>query len=447
MVRRKRVDLKRVYIALTVIAVLVWIAVGLLVAKGPQPEITVPAENLFKVGPLKVSNTLLTSWLAMIFLVVFSFLATKSMKLLPGGFQNFVESVVGYVFDQVVDIAGEDNGRKFFAVTATFFFFIIVANWSGLLPFFNAIGKTDDVGHEIFAQLASSSPSQLTLGSDGKYTELKKFGAAKSDKSSGVVLTKNGAKAVEFDVRIGDTPGEALDRYVVFLAKSLAGFSPKQSLDVAGPANPADVKAAYALLGTADAKGTAASAPRLLTEAPTESGEHALKSPVLGQSFGGVSFADSQKLTVVVPFFRSPASDVNTTLALGIASFLIVEFWGFQAFGFGYLKKFFNFTSPINVFVGLLELLSEFIRIISFAFRLFGNIFAGEVLVLMLTFLMPFLFVDIIYGLELFVGFIQAAVFALLTLVFAVMAVESHGDEDHETHGGSPESAEAHHPT
>ena len=440
--------MKRVYIALGVIAVLVWIAVGLLVAKGPQPEITVPPETMFKLGFLKVSNTLLTSWLAMIFLVVFSFLATKSMKLLPGGFQNFVESVVGYVYDQIIEIAGEENGRKFFAVTATFFFFIIVANWSGLIPIFNSIGKTDDVGHEIFAQIASSKPQDITLGPDGTYTEGKRFAGAKSQKSSGIVLTKNGAKAVDFSVRVGDTPGEALDRYVVFLAKNFAGFAPQQSLDNAGPANPADVKAAYALMGTVDAKGTAANAPRLVTEPPSEAGEHPVASPALGKTFGGVNFDDSQKMTLVASFFRSPASDVNTTLALGIASFFIVEFWGFQALGLGYLKKFFNFTSPINVFVGLLELLSEFIRIISFAFRLFGNIFAGEVLVLMLTFLMPFLFVDIVYGLELFVGFIQAAVFALLTLVFAVMAVEHHDEgEHHETHAEPAGTGDAQHHT
>ena len=118
----------------------------------------------------------------------------------------------------------------------------------------------------------------------------------------------------------------------------------------------------------------------------------------------------------------------------------MIEFWGIQSLGLGYLKKFFNLNGIMS-FVGILELLSEFIRIISFAFRLFGNIFAGEVLILMLTFLLPFLLVDIIYGLELFVGFIQAAVFALLTLVFASMAVESH-DEDHDGH--HEEGAEAH---
>ena len=108
-----------------------------------------------------------------------------------------------------------------------------------------------------------------------------------------------------------------------------------------------------------------------------------------------------------------------------------------RSLGLGYLKKFFNFSGVIPAFVGILELLSEFIRIISFAFRLFGNIFAGEVLILMLTFLLPFLIVDIIYGLELFVGFIQATVFALLTLVFAVMAVEHHDEEG----GGHEEEA------
>ncbi len=436
--------MKRVYIAVAVVAVLAWIAIGLLVAKGPQPEIVVPAESLFKVGPLHVTNTLLTAWCVMLFLAIFTFLGTRSLKLLPSGFQNFIEGVVSFLLDQVTDIAGERNGRRFFMVVGTFFLFIIVSNWGGLLPFFNAIGKTEDVGHEIFAQLASDNPHKLVLTKDGTYDDGHKFAGAKTDKSGGVVLTKSGAKAIDFEVRKGDTPAEALDRYVVFLAENFAGFKPAHSLEEPGPADPADVKAAFTLLGTVDAPGTAAKAPRLTTEAPSEAGEHALKSAALGQSFGGVSFAESQKLTLIVPFFRGVYSDVNNTLALGICSFIIVEFWGFQTLGFGYLKKFLNFSSPINAFVGLLELLSEFIRIISFAFRLFGNIFAGEVLVLMLTFLMPFLFVDIIYGLELFVGFIQAAVFALLTLVFAVMAVEHHGEEEHH---GDEASAEAHHPS
>jgi F-type H+-transporting ATPase subunit a len=169
--------------------------------------------------------------------------------------------------------------------------------------------------------------------------------------------------------------------------------------------------------------------------------EHAVESPALGESFVGVDFP-GKKVGLVIPFFRSVYSDVNNTLALGIVSFIFVEFWGFQALGFGYLRKFFvnPFKNPIGTFVGFLELLSELIRIVSFTFRLFGNIFAGEVLILMLTFLAPFFVVDIIYGLELFVGFIQAAVFALLTLVFATMVVEHHGEDEHDGH----DSAEPH---
>ena len=145
---------------------------------------------------------------------------------------------------------------------------------------------------------------------------------------------------------------------------------------------------------------------------------------------------------VIAPLFRSAMTDVNAPLAIAIFSFTFVEFWGFQSLGFGYLRKFFNFgrllrgnvMGLIDVFVGLLELISEFIRMVSFTFRLFGNIFAGEVLLLMMVFLVPFVLVDIFYGLELLVGLVQAFVFAMLTLVFAQMAVTPHGN-DHEERG------------
>ena len=85
----------------------------------------------------------------------------------------------------------------------------------------------------------------------------------------------------------------------------------------------------------------------------------------------------------------------------------------------------------IDIFVGLLELVSELSRMVSFTFRLFGNIFAGEVLLIMMGFLVPLLVINIFYGLELFVGFIQAFVFAMLTLVFAQTAVSHHDDSGH----------------
>lgn len=147
---------------------------------------------------------------------------------------------------------------------------------------------------------------------------------------------------------------------------------------------------------------------------------------------------------LLAPYFRSVMTDVNAPMAIALFSFVFVEFWGFQALGFGYLGKFFSFgrllrgnpMGLIDVFVGLLELISELARIVSFTFRLFGNVFAGEVLLLMMGFLVPFVLVDIFYGLELFVGLVQAFVFAMLTLVFAQTAVSHHGD-DHEEQGAA----------
>ncbi|MEX2032691.1 MAG: F0F1 ATP synthase subunit A, partial [Dehalococcoidia bacterium] len=108
----------------------------------------------------------------------------------------------------------------------------------------------------------------------------------------------------------------------------------------------------------------------------------------------------------------------------------------FFAFG-AILKK--GPMGIIDIFVGLLEFISELSRMVSFTFRLFGNVFAGEVLLLMMTFLVPFVLVDVFYGLELFVGLIQAFVFAMLTTVFAVTAVSHHGDEHDEGHGEDAE--------
>ena len=96
----------------------------------------------------------------------------------------------------------------------------------------------------------------------------------------------------------------------------------------------------------------------------------------------------------------------------------------------GRLKTFFNFESPIAFFVGILELISEFAKIISFSFRLFGNVFAGEVLLTIMAFLLPYVAPLPFMFLEIFVGFIQAFIFGMLTLVFISMAVSGeHGAE------------------
>lgn len=430
--------MKAVYIAGGAIAVIAFLAVGLFIAQGPQPEIIVPAEKLWAIGPLNITNTLLTSWIVLALIVLIAWLCTRSISLMPGSAQNFIEAVFGFLLGQVEEIAGEKNGRKFFMVIATIFIWVIMNNWFGLFPFFNAVGKTEDVNHHIFETIAEQDEAGTP------FEDRDKQGAWLMEDSGGMTVAMPRTTAVEFEVEAGDTAGIATDRYIIFLAETFTDFEPHaaEGAEHGAPAKE-DVEAAIAALEAAP------KAPKVhLADASHGEGEahagghHAIPSEALHASVESIEFP-GKKLGLVIPFFRGTFSDVNNTLAMGIIAFLCIEFWGFQALGPGYLKKFFNLNGIMS-FVGILELLSEFIRVISFCFRLFGNIFAGEVLVLMLTFLMPFLFVDVIYGLELFVGFIQASVFALLTLVFAVGAVEHHGEEEHhDGHEGG--EADAHH--
>ena len=140
---------------------------------------------------------------------------------------------------------------------------------------------------------------------------------------------------------------------------------------------------------------------------------------------GSIGFHESiDGHDMFVPFFRSANADLNTTLALALIAVLAIQMYAIQKLGFfGHIGKYFNFThGPINFFVGLLELVGEFARVLSFSFRLFGNIFAGEVLLIIIMSLVP-VFVPLPFiFLEFFVGFIQALVFAMLTLVFLKVA-------------------------
>jgi F-type H+-transporting ATPase subunit a len=131
----------------------------------------------------------------------------------------------------------------------------------------------------------------------------------------------------------------------------------------------------------------------------------------------------------MVPLFRAGTADINMTLALALVTVFSIQYFGISYLGLSYFGKFLNFSNPITFFVGILELVSEFARILSFAFRLFGNVFAGEVLLLVIASLSPIFFPILpipFYGLELFVGFIQAVVFGMLSLVLYNMATASH---------------------
>jgi F-type H+-transporting ATPase subunit a len=279
-----------VYVAIG--ATLALIIFGLLgPIKAQEPHVQLAAEVLFNIGGFKLTNTMIGSWMSMILLIVFFVIASRRVQMIPGGLQNFVEFLLESLLNFAELVAGPERARKFFSIAATFFLFVIVSNWLGLLPGFGPIGiyHDDGKGHLVFA-----------------------------------------------------------------------------------------------------------------------------------------------------PLFRAATTDLNVTLGLALISVALTQVYGVQALGFfSYLGRFLNFRRGlIPALVGLLEIVSETAKLISFSFRLFGNIFAGEVLLVVVASLVPLVVVVPFYGLEVIVGFFQAFVFAALTLIFMSIATTSH-DDHHEEHAGS----------
>ena len=141
--------------------------------------------------------------------------------------------------------------------------------------------------------------------------------------------------------------------------------------------------------------------------------------------FGSVGFSHFDGAhKVFVPLFRGASADLNTTIALALISVFLTQVYSIQYLGFkGFIRRFVKLKNPIYFFVGILELISEFTKIISFSFRLFGNIFAGEVLLIVMLTLTKFIVPVPFLALEIFVGIIQALIFSLLTLFFIKIAV------------------------
>ncbi len=183
----------------------------------------------------------------------------------------------------------------------------------------------------------------------------------------------------------------------------------------------------------------------LITGQPVDEG---CPAPTIGSAGGEAQAALASDVTaaegkagsgfIVLPVMRRPTSDLSTTLALALIAFLFVEIQGIRANGGHYFERFFNFgalrrggatggmsgfINYIQFAVGFLELLSEFIRIISFSFRLFGNMFAGTVLVFVMSFILPFVMPTIFMAFEVAVAVIQAFVFMMLLVVFTSLAV------------------------
>lgn len=329
------------------------IVFSIFVLAPPKPIIVIHGETLFTIGPLDVLNTLLSAWVIIVLLLMICFLAVRKMSMIPTGFYNFFEAIIEGIYNFVVGIAGETNGRRFFPLIATFFIYIAFANWMSLTPIFNTIGSYVELHEE----------------EDEFHAEAIVFTEAGS-----LSLIMPGAEFVELPAE-DCTEGHDGDE---------------------------------------------------------------CRHEAIDEATAEYASGDGEKLGVLFPWLRGINTDLMTTLSFAIMSAIFVEYWGISSQGFfRYMSRFFTLRNPIAFFVGLLEFIAELARLVSFSARLFGNMLAGEILLFVMTFLVgaaaPILVV--FYGLEVFVGAIQAFVFGALTLVFAMLAVASHDEGEHGDHG------------
>lgn len=349
------------------------------------PAIQLPAEKVADgfstpIGKWNLMNTMVTTWLAMLVLILISIKIRRNLKDVPGRLQALFEVIIEFFLTLCEQIAGKEKARRFFPLVFTIFIFIVVANWMGILPGFGTIGRI--AGPEEIAH-------HHLKGDDAHYTD-PAIGITGPDSHD---FKETKAQADASDDAQGHSDESDLD------AVKLHVFRDYESIPLA-TLSPGSLK-------------------------------EELTFAQYGENHGDVG--EGKRAGHLVPFLRSANTDLNMSLAIALIAMAMVHFWGFSILGFfGHAGKFISLKSgPIGFFVGILELISELGRIISFTFRLFGNIFAGEVLLMAMAFLLPLIGIIPFLGLELFVGLIQAFVFAMLTLVFASMASMSHDDGEH----------------
>jgi F-type H+-transporting ATPase subunit a len=336
-----------------------------------EVHVEIAAETLFKIGPVPVTNSMLTMFLVMAaVLIVFTLIARKASAV-PSRGQGVIELIIEFILGLVEGTAGKRVGRRIFPLIAGIFIFILFANFSGLLP---------GVGTVVLVESEEETHAEETTSTDD-----------------------HAAATAE-----GEVAHAAVDEATA-------------TADEHSTAEGAD---AHAATPEADAEHTAG-----VVASSTDEG-------------GG----DEHHGPARIPLFRAPTADLNMTLAMSLLTFVVVQVAGISAHGVvGRIK---HMADPPFIFP--IELISELSRIISLAARLFGNVFAGEVLLGVMYALasaikiaiIPVLFPVVFMGLEVLFGTIQALVFALLTLIYIALAAAGHDDHEHEeAHAHEPADA------
>ncbi|MBP6015841.1 MAG: F0F1 ATP synthase subunit A [Candidatus Promineofilum sp.] len=339
----------------------------------PGTEGLMPAFLFNNAGLINTFVATLLAWLVVLLLAFGLRARSRTADEVPTGFYNVFEMILEGAYNFAQNIAGP-RVREFFPYFMSFILIILVSNWMGLIPGYDSIGIWENKPH--FAALKAEEAfiaNAKTAGTEINEAELE--------------AVKHEAELAEDEANIWGL------RDGLFL-----------------------IRADNAIEG-----------------APIENDSHGY---VVGRNPEAADWT-------IVPFLRPASTDLNFTLAFALVAMVMVQYYGFKHLGFSYLNKFFPFLEknwvdkvkgdPIKAIdpaVGILELVSEISKIISFSFRLLGNMFAGMVLLFVMGYILSVANLAF-FGLELFVGVIQALVFALLTLIFMNSATEQHGGEEH----------------
>ncbi len=390
----------------------------------PLPVISIAAEPAVHIGSYALSNTTIMFWISGIVLLFLGWRASRNISDVPRGLQNVFEAIFDF-FRNMAEEMGGKGAFRFLSVVILLFLIILASNWLGIIPGVGSFGRLETISEWV----AEHAEDEVTV--------LHKMYPAIGEEDIEALATLEVLRT------------ESDERFTVFNDGTLAlipfgrGERSKAPLSSIVPVDSVTLEELeeQIKLGGLGSLSTGAYREWENIEKYIEAG--VVQQPYTdasGQYYGcdasKISSSETcdkkQTAGVLIPFLRGASTDINTTLTFALFAMASVQIFGITSLGFfGYVGKFLNFKQgPLGLYVGILEFFAEIARTISFTFRLFGNLFAGEILLIAIGFLLPLIGIIPFLGLELFVGVIQAFIFATLTLVFSVLAVKPHGGHD-----------------
>ena len=447
---------KRRYVALLLFLAGVFVA---LVVPPVIPFIQLAGENLpagydIPFTDIRITNTLVAAAIVWVLLLLFiAYIARRRPgdggEVPPGGFYNMFEALYEGLMGFIGGIAGGAHFRLIFNMFMTIFLIVLLSNWMSLIPGVDTVGFIHPHVKEKFDadtgeyKVITTDGFEIYQGFLGiSYVNGQCDWISPADEAAADAAALAAADAAGLAAQQKQIEGEAYARYQAAHDDHAEETSGDHSEEVVESAAASTAYDEVLAARTAEKQARADRGCYTgVAPAPWQDGysgdKDAKKEPI--PLHPDPASEDAKRVPwVVLPLVRVASTDLNMTLTIAIISVVMTQYIGFKALGIGYLTKFFNFgtlfKSPlggIDVAVGLLELIGDFAKILSFSFRLLGAMFAGAILLFVMSFLVPILPWPF-FILEFFVGAIQALVFALLTAIFMNLAtISHHHDDDH----------------